>query len=169
MKFINNGMLGKLTRWLRMLGHDVEYSRSLNDEQLIEIASRESRILLTCDLELYRKATVRRVNAFFVERATEAKKLASLARRFNLKLELDVTVSRCPKCNTRIKPISKDKIVDRVPKTTASYYDEFWQCPSCEQIYWQGSHWKRINKTLEEAKQAVKPKRTKQANSDSDI
>ena len=153
MKFIIDGMLGKLTRWLRMLGHDVKYSRSLNDEQLIEIAKSERRILLTRDLELYRQATVQGINAFFVERATEAKKLADLAKRFNLKLEFDVTVSRCPKCNTRIKPIPKEKIIGKVHETTASYYDEFWECPSCEQIYWQGAHWDRIQATLREARE----------------
>ena len=156
MKFLTDGMLGKLTRWLRLLGYDVKYSRSLNDEQLIETAKRESRILLTRDLKLYRQATVQRINSFFVERTTEAKKLASLAKRFNLKLDFDATVSRCPKCNTQIKHIPKEKIVDKIPETTASYYDEFWQCPSCEKIYWQGAHWKRINKTLKEAKEVLK-------------
>ncbi len=148
-------MLGKLTRWLRLLGYDVKYSRSLNDEQLIEIARRESRILLTRDLKLYRQATVQGINSFFVERTTEAKKLASLAKRFNLKLDFNVTVSRCPKCNARIKPVAKEEIADKVPETTASYYDEFWRCSNCEKIYWQGAHWKRINKTLEEAKEVL--------------
>jgi len=153
LKFIIDGMLGKLTRWLRMLGHDVKYSRSLNDEQLIEIAKSERRILLTRDLELYRQATVQGINAFFVERTTEAKKLADLAKRFSLKLEFDVTVSRCPKCNTRIKPIPKEKIIGKIHETTASYYDEFWECPGCKQIYWQGAHWDRIQATLSEARE----------------
>ncbi len=152
MKFIADGMLGKITRWLRMLGHDVKYSRSLNDERLIEIAKSERRTLLTSDLELYRQATVRGVKVFFVERTTGAKKLANLARRFKVKLEFDVNVSRCPKCNTRIKPIPKEKIIGKVPETTASYYDEFWECPNCEQIYWQGAHWGRIQATLKEAR-----------------
>ncbi len=152
MKFIADGMLGKITRWLRMLGHDVKYSRSLNDEQLIEIAKSERRTLLTRDLELYRQATAQGVNAFFVERTTGAKKLANLARRFKVKLEFDVNVSRCPKCNTRIKQIPKEKVIGKVPETTASYYDEFWECPKCEQIYWQGAHWSRIQATLKEAR-----------------
>ncbi|UCE16594.1 MAG: Mut7-C RNAse domain-containing protein [Candidatus Bathyarchaeota archaeon] len=155
MKFIADGMLGKLTRWLRMLGHDVKYARSLNDGQIIEIAKNEHRILLTRDLELYRQATVQKINTFFVERATEAKKLANLARRFNLKLEFDVKVSRCPKCNTRIKSISKQRVTDRIPEATASYYDEFWECPGCEKIYWQGAHWNRIQATLREARESL--------------
>jgi hypothetical protein len=156
LKFLTDGMLGKLTRWLRLLGYDVKYSRSLSDEQLIEIAKRENRILLTRDLKLYRQAMTQKINSFFVERATEAKKLASLVRQFNLNLDFDVTVSRCPKCNAKIKPIPKEKVVDKIPETTASYYNEFWECPSCKKIYWQGAHWKRINKTLEEAKKALR-------------
>jgi len=155
LKFITDGMLGKLTRWLRMLGHDVKYSPSLNDEQLIEIAKKERRILLTRDLELYRKAAVQGINAFFVESTTEAKKLADLAKRFNIKLEFDVTVSRCPKCNTRIRVIPKEMIVGKIPERTASYYNEFWVCPGCEQIYWQGAHWGRIQATLKEAREQL--------------
>ena len=152
MKFITDGMLGKLTRWLRMLGHDVEYSRSDDDRKLIEKAQCEKRILLTRDLKLYQQATVQGVDAVLVEAETQTEKLADLARRFDFNLEINVTVSRCPKCNTKIKPVSKGIIVDRVPKATSTYYNEFWQCPRCGQIYWQGAHWKRIEKTLKEAR-----------------
>lgn len=148
-------MLGKLSRWLRMLGYDVEYSNSLDDEQLIEIAKDQSRILLTRDLTLYRKASTQGIDTFFVEGATGVEKLANLARQFNLRLEIDATVSRCPKCNTRIQSISKEKVVDKVPKTTSSIYNEFWDCPGCGQVYWRGAHWKRINKTLEEARKML--------------
>ena len=156
MKFITDGMLGKLTRWLRMLGHDVEYSRFDDDKKLIEKAKSEKRILLTRDFKLYQQAMMQGVDAVLVEASTGAKKLADLAMRFNFKLEIDVTVSRCPKCNTKIKPVSKDMVIDRVPKTTSTYYTEFWECPGCEQIYWQGAHWKRIEKTLKEARKALK-------------
>ena len=155
MKFITDGMLGKLTRWLRMLGQNVEYSRSLDDKQLIEVAKKQSRVLLTRDLRLYQQAVTHGVSAFLVEGATEAEKLANLAKRFDLMLEVDVTVSRCPKCNTQIKLVSKDKVVKKIPQKTSLYYNEFWMCPNCEQIYWQGAHWKRIDKTLRNAKQAL--------------
>jgi len=156
MKFIADGMLGKLTRWLRMLGQDVKYSKSLSDEQLIETAKIEDRILLTRDLKLYQLARKQGVDTALIEGATKAEKLAGLAKRFNFKLEIDITVSRCPKCNTPIKPVSKDKILDKIPEATSTHYEEFWECPSCGQIYWRGSHWKRIEKTFREAKQALK-------------
>ncbi len=155
MKFITDGMLGKLTRWLRMLGHDVEYSRSLDDKKLIEKAKSEGRILLTRDFKLYQQAMTQGVDTVLVEAATGAEKLADLASRFNFKLEIDVTVSRCPKCNTKIRSVSKKMVIDRVPETTSTYYSEFWECPRCEQIYWQGAHWKRIEKTLKEARKTV--------------
>ncbi len=157
MRFITNGMLGKLTRWLRMLGHNIKYSSSLDDKQLIKIAKKEHRILLTRDLNLYQQAMIQGTDAFLVEGSTEPEKLANLAKKFNLKLEIDVAASRCPKCNTRIKPISREKAIGKVPKTTSSFYDKFWECPSCGQIYWQGAHWGRIRRTLEQAKQTSEP------------
>ena len=156
MKFLTDGMLGKLTRWLRMLGHDVEYSKSLDDDQLIARAKEEGRILLTRDLRLYKQATSRGADAFLVEGKTEDERLAELAKRFNLKLEIDVATSYCPKCNTRIELISKDEVANHVPTTTYAYYNEFWKCPKCEQIYWQGAHWKRIEATLKKAKEALR-------------
>ncbi len=149
-------MLGKLTRWLRMLGHDIEYSNKLDDAQLIAIAKKERRILLTRDLELYQQATAKGVNAFYLEGKTEAEKLAHIAKRFNIKLDIDMATSRCTKCNSRVKPTSKEKVGDKVKKSTFSNYNEFWECPKCGQIYWQGAHWTKIRKTLEAAKENLR-------------
>jgi hypothetical protein len=139
-----------------MLGQDVEYSRSDDDKKLIEKAKSEERVLLTRDFKLYQQAMTREVNAVLVDAATEPEKLADLARRFNFNLEIDITVSRCPKCNTEIRTVPKDMVMDKVPKTTSTYYNEFWECPNCGQVYWQGAHWKRIEKTLKEAREALK-------------
>jgi uncharacterized protein with PIN domain len=154
-------MLGKLTRWLRMLGHDVEYSSKLDDNQLITVAKKERRILLTRDLELYQQATAKGIDSFYLEGKTEAEKLAQLTKRFNIKLEIDMATSRCTKCNTRVKPIPKDRIEDRIEKSTFSYYNDFWECPKCGQVYWQGAHWARIRKTLETAKENLRSLETK--------
>ena len=154
LKFVTDGMLGKLTRWLRMLGHDVEYTGSMDDKVLIQKAKKESRILLTRDVELYRQAIAKGSDAFLVENPNQTANLASIAKRFKFKLEIDVKVSRCPKCNSRIEAVSKASIADRIPETTSSNYDEFWQCRSCGQVYWRGAHWNRIDKTLKEAKKA---------------
>jgi len=158
MKFIIDGMLGKLTRWLRMLGHNVKYSNATEDKELIRIAKTEGRVLLTRDLELYQQATSRDVKAFYVEGAKESERLANLAKRFKLELEIDVKISRCPRCNTKIKRVEKNAVKVKIPKNTFLKYEEFWQCPKCAQIYWRGTHWKRINKTLDEARKILEKK-----------
>lgn len=155
LKFVTDGMLGKLTRWLRMLGHDVEYANDLEDKMLIKIAKTEKRTLLTRDVELYQQATSQHANAFLVEGKNEAERLAALSKRFNLSLEFNPNASRCPKCNAKIKPAKKEKISEKIPSSTKTFYEEFWECPKCEKIYWQGAHWKRIGETLNEAKRIL--------------
>jgi len=151
LKFLADGMLGKLTRWLRMIGCDVKYFRNLKDEDLIGISIRENRILLTRDTNLFRRALSKGASAFLVEGRDEVEKLSMVAKRFNLDLEINVKNSRCPKCNARIHPVSKNKIREKIPPGTLKFYDKFWECPKCGQIYWRGSHWKKINRTLLEA------------------
>jgi uncharacterized protein with PIN domain len=151
-KFIADGMLGKLTRWLRMLGQDVKYSTQFEDAELIEMAEKEHRILLTRDSELHQRAIAKGIDAFYVKGRTEAEKLAELAERFAFPLTIDLQRSRCPRCNAKIRLTPKGKLAGKVEKNTFIYYDEFWKCPECGQIYWQGAHWEGISATLEEAK-----------------
>jgi uncharacterized protein with PIN domain len=145
-------MLGKLTRWLRMLGHDVNYFCSADDQKLVELAKSEKRVLLTSDRKLHQQATSQGVEAVLVEAADEADKLAGLAKRFCFKLEIDLSVSRCPKCNATIRAVPKEDVLDKIPEATSVYYNDFWLCSGCGKVYWQGAHWKRIEETLEEAK-----------------
>lgn len=155
MKFIADGMLGKLTRWLRMLGQDVEYSNNMEDSELLVTAKREGRILLTRDFELYQRATGKDVEAFYLEGSTGEEKLAEIAARFGVPLEVDMSSSRCPKCNSVVKPISKEDAAGKVEKTTLENYHDFWQCSKCGQVYWQGAHWVKIRKSLDTTKEML--------------
>lgn len=156
MKFIADGMLGSLVRWLRMMGHDVEYLHGLDDDKLLALARNEERVLLTRDLELYKRSTAKGIDVFYVEGKTEAERLAAIAERFGIALEIDLKTSRCAKCNTMIQAVPKMHVADRVEKNTYAHYDEFWECPHCKKVYWQGAHWPKIHDTLEEAKKQVK-------------
>lgn len=135
-----------------MLGHDVTYFRSADDERLITISKSEKRVLLTRDYRLYQRAVSHGLETVFVEAIDEAGKLADLAKQFGFVLDIDLSVSRCPKCNAEIKSVSKEIVINQIPKATSIYYDDFWKCSVCGQIYWQGAHWERIERTLEEAK-----------------
>ncbi len=127
-------MLGKLARWLRMLGQDVLYNIELNDSELLEVAKKENRVLLTKDLELYKRAITRGTNAFYIEDEIESDRLAKIAQRYSLTLAVDMEKSHCPVCNTKLKVTPKEQLTNELEKNTLTYYDKFWKCPNCGQI-----------------------------------
>lgn len=157
MNFIVDGMLGKLTRWLRMMGHDTKYSTKLDDAELLAIAKEEKRVLLTRDLSLYQQAIAKGMEAYYVEGTTESERLAELAQRFEITLTIDLEKSRCPHCNTKLHSVAKKQIANKLEENTLKYYDVFWSCSNCGRVYWQGAHWKKICATLEDAKEKLKP------------
>lgn len=156
MKFVADGMLGSLVRWLRMMGYDVEYAIGFEDDKLVSSAKQDGRVLLTRDLELYRRCIAKGIDAFYVEGKNEAERLAALSARYGIRLEMDLSLSRCPRCNTSIHQVPKEKVADRLERNTFTHYEEFWECPKCKKVYWQGAHWPKIRETLDFAR---KPER----------
>jgi uncharacterized protein with PIN domain len=154
-KFLADSMLGKLARWLRMLGHDVIYNIELNDNELLELAKKDNSVLLTKDLELYRRAIAKSVDALYLEGESESERLSEVAKRYDLTLKIDMEKSRCPICNTKLKATPKEQLSDELEKNTFTYYEKFWKCPNCGQVYWQGAHWKQISSTLKEAQEKL--------------
>jgi uncharacterized protein with PIN domain len=159
LNFIVDGMLGKLARWLRMMGHDAKYSTTLQDAELLALAKQEKRVLLTRDLALYQQAAAKGIDAYYVEGNTEAERLSEISARFSVPLKIDLEESRCPKCNTKLATAPKEEITEKVQKNTLLHYSEFWRCPNCGAVYWQGAHWTKIRATLEEAKEKVEKKK----------
>ena len=153
MKFLADGMLGKLARWLRMLGQDVTYSTQLDDNELLGLAKAEGRVLLTKDFELYKRAITRGAKAFYVEGEVETERLAEVAKRYCVELVVDMDKANCPICNTSLKASPKEQLKDKLEPNTYLHYDRFWHCPNCGQVYWQGAHWKQITNTLTQVKQ----------------
>ena len=151
MKFLADSMLGKLARWLRMLGQDIVYNVELGDSELLELAKKENRVLLTKDLELYKRANGKDIDALYLEGKSESERLAEVAKRYGLILEIEMEKSHCPVCNTKLEATPKEQLSGELEKNTFTYYDKFWKCPNCGQVYWQGAHWKQITNTLKEA------------------
>ncbi|MEM3737632.1 MAG: Mut7-C RNAse domain-containing protein [Candidatus Bathyarchaeia archaeon] len=155
MKFLADGMLGRFTRWLRLLGYDVVYEPDTTDETLINTAKEDGRILLTSDLDLYRRAVGRGVEAYFVDVGEEeAIKLSRFSKRFGASLRVRVESSRCPTCNSLLKRVEWSAVKDKIPQETLKRYREFWTCTNgkCGKVYWQGSHWRMIDQTLKAAR-----------------
>ena len=139
------------------MGYDADYQKDRSDSDLLATAKSESLILLTSDEELYRTATFRGIQAFLVRGKTEPERLAELAKRFKLRLKIDPNESRCPNCGSTIKQEKKEALESLVPAATFKVYKTFWVCtnPNCAKIYWQGSHWKKIEQTLQTAKEIL--------------
>ena len=156
LKFVVDGMLWKVARWLRIFGYDAEYLGGVDDFKLIRYAKKSGRILLTSDLELYRFALKSGVNVFHVEGSlNEADKLLKVVKEFKLKLSLEVpSKTRCPICNYPLKKVKPKNVEGLVPEQTLKTYKDFWVCSNrrCRKIYWKGKHWRQIRKIVEKAK-----------------
>jgi hypothetical protein len=150
MKFVADGMLGKLTRWLRLAGHDVIYIGDLGvpaneqDNILISRANGEKRILLTCDADLHRRARKTGSKSVFIRSNDVVGQLVEISKRCGRKIMIRPENSRCPMCNGTIKRADKKEIEGKVPGTVFGAHREFWLCSTCGKIYWQGKHWKTI-------------------------
>ncbi|KXA96501.1 hypothetical protein AKJ38_03165 [candidate division MSBL1 archaeon SCGC-AAA259I14] len=156
MKIIADGMLGKITRWLRLAGEDVininDYpiSPEEEDEVLLNIAEEQSRILITRDVNLYRRAVKKDIESILLEETDDiAKQLLKISESVDGDVEIDLNNSRCPVCNGKLKAKGKSFVSGKVPKNVLEKNDKFWRCEDCGKIYWQGSHWKKMAETLE--------------------
>jgi uncharacterized protein with PIN domain len=140
-----------------MLGYIAVYQNNQSDSDLLTAAKSDSLILLTSDEELYRTATFRGIQSYLVRGKTEPERLAELAERYNLRLAIDPSKSRCPSCGSSLEEASKASLEDSLPTATFKVYKTFWVCtnPNCAKIYWQGSHWKKIEHTLQAAKKIL--------------
>lgn len=147
-------MLGSLNRWLRICGYETKFFRDSQDEELIEMAKEGGGILLTRDQELSRKSLRAGVTVFMVTGEGDVDSLAEVAREFNL--ELDPKMARCTLCGGQLMPVSDDEVEGEVPDKSLKAYDRFWRCQSCGKVYWRGSHWGMIVKTVSEASRLAK-------------
>lgn len=142
-------MLGDVARWLRIAGYDTVYHQDMPDEHLIEETRLTGRTLLTRDRVLVRHAAKQGVKALYVEGSDSHEKLAYVASK--LGLSMSARLARCPRCNGELEPAAKPSVRGVVPLASYEAFDEFWVCRDCGAVYWKGSHWGKIEATLEEA------------------
>ena len=142
MKLLCDHMLGSLARWLRFMGYDTAYPEPTSDRDLIDMARREDRILLTRDKELAGRVR----DAVGIRSDDLDEQIREVAAVLPLRL-ID-PLSRCSLCNSVLLPVSRDAIEELVPVGVRSRHEEFWRCPSCQRVYWQGSHWDKMVERL---------------------
>ena len=158
MQFVADAMLGKLARWLRMMGYNTLCAADMpvDDDDLLNIALDENRILLTRDQELYRRAKEMKILAVYLNGKDIVDQLVQLVQEINLELQNSPSTLVCPSCNGRLVEVSKRDVVGLVPATVLDTHDRFWICQSCGQIYWEGNHWKKIRETVRRVRERLK-------------
>ena len=109
LRFFADGMLGKLTRWLRIMGFDVVYGIENDDKTIINKVKIEKRILLTSDFELYNKVLRQGSKAIFINEKNIKEKLTCFSKTLKINLRINMSTSRCPLCNGKISKIAKNK------------------------------------------------------------
>jgi len=144
-RFVLDGHLGRLAAYLRMLGFDTLYRNDYNDAELAEISASEHRILLTCDRRLLMRRQI--THGYYVRQRQPKSQLLEIIKRFDLYSNLR-PFSRCMHCNGLTHPVEKQKIEALLLPKTKKYYDAFYQCETCKNIYWQGSHYLKMKEMI---------------------
>ncbi len=142
-------MLGKLARWLRLLGYDTAYERNIEDADIVSRVLREDRWLLTRDRYLVeRKILQGRYTLIRSDHVND--QLRQLQHEQLVKLIVDnETLCRCPECNRLLEMITPQEAGTRVPHFVARYYTQFALCPHCSRVYWPGTHWAHLQQQLQ--------------------
>jgi uncharacterized protein with PIN domain len=154
-KFIADNNVGKLARWLRMMGYDALSFEDKDDSKLIEIALNEGRVILTRDTQIVKRRLVAsgRLKTILVEEDNPAAQLRQVARALNLNRHFR-PFSLCLECNQPLVPRSKADVEDLVPPYVFQTQNQYTQCPTCHRIYWRGTHWQAMVRHLEELMEA---------------
>ncbi len=142
-------MLGTLSKWLRFFGFDTFLAiQQMTDEELFEYAQDESRVILTRDKELIFRAQKRLIPIIYIKSEKLDDQLDQTIRETKIKINNNILLSRCAKCNTILQKIDKNHIQQIVPLRVFQQHERFFCCPSCKRIYWMGTHTQQITKKL---------------------
>jgi uncharacterized protein with PIN domain len=148
--FVLDSNLGRLARYLRLLGFDCLYKNDYDDATVAGIAAREQRIVLTRDRALLQRKLITR--GYFVREVRPRLQVKEVLARFDL-YRLVTPFKRCTRCNGELQLVDKQAIEQRLEPKTRKYFNTFMRCTDCGQIYWQGSHYARSLRLIEELTQ----------------
>jgi len=147
MMFVADCMLGRLAKWLRILGFDVVYLSKAEDSELAAIARRENRILLTRDTGLIER-TAKRPNRLFIRSDDWEDQVVQVLDELGLWDKVRTT-TRCVACNMPLKPITRERAKNLVTPYVGEHAAAFALCPGCDKVFWQGSHTGDMERKIE--------------------
>lgn len=147
LKFVTDAHLGRLSRYLRLLGFDTVYYNDFNPWGLIEVSIRQGRVLLTRSRRVLKHKVITR--GVLVREDDPRMQLKAIFQRLDLHAEAR-PFSRCLCCNGLVRPLSKQEVAHRLPSRVRARYQVFLSCSSCNRVYWQGTHFKRMSRFVQE-------------------
>ncbi|HSW39110.1 MAG TPA: Mut7-C RNAse domain-containing protein [Acidobacteriota bacterium] len=148
LRFVADVMLGRLAKWLRIAGFDVLYSNRFTDDELIETALREDRVLLSRDTRLLIRKPVEKF--LFLESQEIRKQIEQVFASLRIRT-LDSFLKRCPSCNDLLVETEKESVRNSVPVFVYKTQPAFKSCPGCGKIFWAGTHRTLLMRTLQTA------------------
>jgi uncharacterized protein with PIN domain len=150
-RFIVDINVGKLARWLRIIGYDTLLFNELDDGRMVKMALADGRIILTRDTQFIKRRAITsgKVKALLVEGEYPEEQLKHVITTLNLDYEHS-PFSLCLECNCRLVDREKEDLKNIVPPYVYKTQEYFKQCPECHRIYWQGTHWLAMNRKLSE-------------------
>ncbi len=162
-RFLVDENLGRLARWLRVAGFDALHRNPADDAWLLRTAVAEGRVLLTRDRKLLDprrlpaplRAEAGTVRIHFVEGFDTREQLLEVCRALGLD-PLERAFRRCPLCNEPLQSIDRERARGAVPERSLALYGEFFRCPACRKVYWEGDHVARSRRLLEVVRERVR-------------
>ncbi len=145
-RFVADAMLGRLARWLRLLGFDCAYDADVADADLVRRGVQEGRIVLSRDRALPQEWWVSGIHLIRAEDVRS--QLAELLEHFPLAPEIRL-FSRCAECNRTLRSATPGDVAGRVPQRILESQEAFAECPGCGRVYWEGSHTDRIRRLVD--------------------
>jgi uncharacterized protein with PIN domain len=145
-RFVLDTHLGRLARYLRLLGFDSLYRNDYDDADLARISVSERRILLTRDRGLLKRSQV--THGYCLRETDPRRQIAEVVRRFDLYRSI-AAFQRCMRCNALLAPASQEAVREKVAPGILCWCDDFWVCEGCGRVYWKGSHYDRMRRLID--------------------
>jgi uncharacterized protein with PIN domain len=145
-RFFADAMLGRLARWLRILGFDCAYESAIADAELVRRAAREERVILSRDRALPEEWRISGIQLLESEGLVE--QIREVVRAFDLGGAVRI-FSRCNECNEPLRAAAKAEVAGRVPPRILATQEAFRECPACGRVYWEGSHTEHMRRAVD--------------------
>ena len=148
-KFIIDHNVGKLAKWLRIMGYDTRFFEGTDDADLVATALAEERVILTRDTQITKRRVIAngRLKAILIHSDDPEQQMRQVIETLDLDCQFG-PFTRCLECNQPLMVRGKQEVKDLVPPYVFQTQDQYMECPACHRIYWRGTHWQAMTRRL---------------------